>query len=152
MQGYPNDAILSTIRMTSFDFTTVLLMTAVVSLAAATTLALLLRRRPALSTVLFAALGIAFAALAGSVVLDLAGPDRLTVVTESTRALSLVAATHRRLLVLLPLLLTGTSLIVLGIYRERVAEKHAREYRDVLILSAGVSLITSILIAVESAV
>lgn len=138
--------------MTSFDFTTVLLMTAVVSLAAAATLALLLRRRPALSTALFAAFGIAFAALVGSVVLDLAGPDRLTVVTESTRALSLIAATHRRLLVLLPLTLTGTSLLVLGVYHERVAEKHARDYRNVLILSAGISLISSILMAVESAV
>lgn len=138
--------------MGSFDFTNVLLMTAVVALAAAATLALLLRRRPVLSTALFAALGIAFVALSGTVVFDVAGPDRLTVVTESMRALSLLAATHRRLLVLLPLVLTGTSLIVLCVYHERVAEKHARDYRNVLILSAGVSLIASILVAVESAI
>ncbi len=138
--------------MTSIDFTTVLLLATVAAFAASATLALLLRSRPALSTALFAALGIAFAALVGSVVLDVAGPDRMTVVTESSRALSLLAATHRRLLILLPLILTGTSLLILSVYHERVAEKHAREYRNFLIVSAGISLISSVLVAVESAV
>jgi len=138
--------------MHSINFTTVLLVVSAASLTVAATLSLLVRRRPAVSTAMFAAFGLAFAALAGVMIVDVAGPDRVTVVTESMHVLSLLAATHRRLLVILPLVASCASLCVLSVYRERIAEKHARDYRNAISFCAGIGLIATIVVLIESVI
>lgn len=138
--------------MGQIDFQMILLAAAAMALTVAATLSLLVRRRPAISTALFAALGIAFAMSAAAMGYDVAGPERVVVVTEASRALSLLAATHRRLLVLLPFVLSGTSLLILSVYHERIAEKHARDYRNAVSFCAGFALIATIVVLIESVI
>ena len=136
--------------MNPLDLPSTLLWAAVVLLAVSTTISLMIRKRPSGAHVLVGTLSVSFLALLGLVLVDLFGVVPPVVVTEQARALSLVAATHRRLLVILPVLLTGTSSVILSVYRERIAEAHAKEYRNAVSFSAGFSLIAVILIAIES--
>ncbi len=136
--------------MIPLDPTTILLGCAMILLTASTTLSLLVHKNPPLARVLFGTVSVALLALLGVVAVDLFGAGIQTVVTDQTMVLSAVVATHRRLLIMLPLLLTGSSLVILGVYHERIAEKHARDYRNAVSFSTGISLIATILIAIEA--
>lgn len=57
---------------------------------------------------------------------------------------------HRSLLYPLPIVLLLTATIVLLVYRERIGDKHAREYRSVVLFSVAASLVSLVVIAVES--
>ena len=136
--------------MIPLDPTTILLGTAMILLTASATVALLVHKHPPAVRVLIGTLAVSFLALAGVVLLDLFGAGVRTVVTDQTQLLSVVVATHRRLLVILPLLLTGSSLVMLCVYHERIAEKHANDYRNAVAFSTGASLIATIVIAIET--
>ena len=136
--------------MIPLDPTTILLGIAMILLTASATVALLVHKHPPAVRVLIGSLAVSFLSLAGVVLVDLFGAVATPVVTDQTQLLSLVVATHRRLLVILPLLLTGSSLVILNVYQERIAEKHASDYRNAVALSTGASLIATIVIAIES--
>jgi hypothetical protein len=122
------------------------------SLTVGFTLSLLVRRRASVVTALFVSFGVAFAALAGAMALDVAGPERTVVVTQAMRAVTLLASTHRRLLVVLPFVSCAGALFVLSVYRERLAEAHAKDYRNVICFCAGIALISTLLTLVETAI
>ncbi len=65
-------------------------------------------------------------------------------------SLSEALSTHRWLLFQLPIVLTMTSLLVLFVYREKIADPHARFYRSVVMLSIAVSFASLIAIIFES--
>lgn len=65
-------------------------------------------------------------------------------------SLSEALSTHRWLLFQLPIILTMTSLIILGVYHERITDKHARMYRAVVQINIAVSFAALLVIAVES--
>lgn len=65
-------------------------------------------------------------------------------------SLSEALSTHRWLLFQLPLVLTMTSLLVLFIYREKIADAHARLYRSVVMLSIAVGFASLVAIIFES--
>ncbi len=44
------------------------------------------------------------------------------------------------MLILLPFVLLPTALIVLGVYGDRIGEKHARDYRRAAVVCVAVSL------------
>ena len=54
-------------------------------------------------------------------------------------SLSEALSTHRWLLFQLPVVLTSTALLVLFVYREKIADRHARMYRAVVLLSIAIS-------------
>lgn len=136
--------------MIELDPTAVLLGLSMILLAATTTVSLLVHRHPPAARALFGLLAVSFVALIGIVSMDLAGAGIRTVVTQDTALVSLVAATHRRLLMILPLVLVGTSLLILSVYHDRIGERHARDYRNAIAFSTGLSLISVIVIAIES--
>lgn len=136
--------------MIQLDSTAVLLGLSMILLAASATVSLLVHRHPPAARALFGLLAVSFVALIGVVSVDLAGAGVRTVVTEDAALVSLVAATHRRLLTILPLVLVGTSLAILSVYQERVGERHARDYRNAVAFSSGLSLIAVIVIAIET--
>ncbi|MCR4314395.1 MAG: hypothetical protein NUV84_04070 [Candidatus Uhrbacteria bacterium] len=65
-------------------------------------------------------------------------------------SLSEALSTHRWLLFELPIILTMTSLLVLFVYQEKIAQRHARLYRSVVMLSIAVSFASLIAIIFES--
>ncbi|MBT5808287.1 hypothetical protein HOI18_03365 [Candidatus Uhrbacteria bacterium] len=64
--------------------------------------------------------------------------------------LSALLSTHRWLLFQLPVLLTLMSLIILVVYRDKIADAHARVYRAAVSVSIAVSFGAMIMIAFES--
>jgi hypothetical protein len=128
----------------------VLLGTAMVLLIVSATLSLLVRARPSLTRVLFGVLAVSLAALLGLVAVDLGGAASISVVADEARGLSDLAATHRRLLIMLPIILVLTAMFVISVYHERLSEKHARDYLNTVTFSSGVSLISVIVIAIDS--
>jgi len=136
--------------MIPLDPTTILLGAAMILLTASATISLLLRKNPAMSSILLGTLSVSFLVLFGVVLVDFLGAGVQTVVTDQTQALSLAVATHRRLLVILPVYLIFSSIVILAVYRERIAEKHANDYRNAVAFSTGASLIATIVIAIET--
>ena len=136
--------------MIPLDPTTILLGAAMILLTASSTISLLLRKNPAMSSILLGTISVSFLAILGVILVDLLGAGVQTVVTDQTQALSLVAATHRRLLLILPVTLTLCSVVILAVYRERIADKHANDYRNAVAFSTGASLIATIVIAIET--
>ncbi|MFH1404890.1 MAG: hypothetical protein ABIH21_02210 [Patescibacteria group bacterium] len=59
-------------------------------------------------------------------------------------------ATHRWLLFQLPMAMTLTSLIILFVYREKISEAHARDYRWFVLTSVLISFLVIVIIALES--
>ncbi|MBI4591831.1 hypothetical protein HY733_00040 [Candidatus Uhrbacteria bacterium] len=59
-------------------------------------------------------------------------------------------STHRWLLFQLPLVLTITSLFILFVYGEAIAERHARLYRSVVMLCLAISFASLVAIIFES--
>ncbi len=137
-------------NMFNLDPTSVLLGVSMVTLTASATLALLVHHHPPIARILFGTLAVSLLGVVGIVIVDMMGAGVNSIVTEQTAALSLAAATHRRLLIMLPILLSTTSLFVLSVYHERIAEKHARDYRNSVSFASGISLIATIVIAIES--
>ncbi|TAL50681.1 hypothetical protein EPN81_02135 [Patescibacteria group bacterium] len=65
-------------------------------------------------------------------------------------SLSEALSTHRWLLFQLPIILTMTALFVLFVYREKIADAHARVYRAVVLLSIAISFASLVAIIFES--
>jgi hypothetical protein len=65
-------------------------------------------------------------------------------------SLSEALSTHRWLLFQLPIILTATALMILFVYREKIADRHARMYRSVVLLSIAVSFASLLTIIFES--
>lgn len=65
-------------------------------------------------------------------------------------SLSEALSTHRWLLFQLPIILTVTSLLVLSVYREKIADPHARLYRAIVMLGITISFASLIAIIFES--
>ncbi|MBI4256621.1 hypothetical protein HY626_01025 [Candidatus Uhrbacteria bacterium] len=65
-------------------------------------------------------------------------------------SLSEALSTHRWLLFQLPLVLTTTALLILFVYREKIASPHARMYRTVVLLSIAISFAGLMAILIES--
>lgn len=136
--------------MIPIDPTSVLLGASMVLLTVSSTLALLVHRHAPSVYALFVALAVSLACLLGIMGLDLGGAGVVTTATAEQAWMSLVVATHRRLLLILPVLLTATSLIILASHRSRIVEKSAREYRNAIAFGSGLSLIAIIVVAIES--
>lgn len=65
-------------------------------------------------------------------------------------SLSEALSTHRWLLFQLPILLTITSLVILSVYREEIAQRHATQYRTAVLISTTLSFAALLAIAFES--
>ncbi|NBS41514.1 hypothetical protein EBS80_02540 [bacterium] len=116
-----------------------------VLLAVSVTLSLMLQKHPSASRVLTLVIAGSIAALLGlAFVRVVEGP------TVAPSALAAIAASHRRLLFLLPLILQTTALIVVSSRHENLSDKSGREYRNAAFLCSGLSLIAVIVIAIES--
>lgn len=65
-------------------------------------------------------------------------------------SLSEALSTHRWLLFQLPILLVITSLMILNVYGEKIADRHATHYRAAVMISTAVSFASLLAIAFES--
>lgn len=116
-----------------------------VLLAVSATLSLMLRRHPSASRVLTLAIAGSLAALVAiAFVRVVEGPS------VAPSAFAAMAASHRRLLFLLPLILQTTALVVISSRHDGLSDKTAREYRNAAFVCSGLSLIAVIVIAIES--
>ncbi len=117
---------------------------------AAITQVFLLKNNPKVSTPLVYILLIIFVALLGILAFDLTGTAGRLYTFESISSLSELMSTHRWLLIQVPLILLPTSIITLLVYKERINDSHAVEYRATVIISVLVSFLTMVLIGAES--
>ncbi len=117
---------------------------------AAVTQVFLLKVHPHISSWLVATLSVIFVALIGVLAFDLSGTGGNLYTLESISNLSELMSTHRWLLIQLPLVLIPTSIITLLVYKEKINDKHAVEYRRAVMVSVLVSFVTLIVIGFES--
>ena len=86
----------------------------------------------------------------GIIFIDLAGVQGTFYLQGVVAELSASLATHRFLIVQAPFFLLLTSILILLAYKERIQEKHAKNYRAILIVSIVVSFLSTLSIACES--
>ncbi len=115
------------------------------------TLTLLLKMKPELYMVLLGFLKIQILLLLGIVVLDLFGSQGVAAYAPY-EDLSAALSTHRWLIIQLPFILLLSAAVTLAVYRERLVEKHARQYYLATIFSIYLSFATILLIGFESMV
>lgn len=101
---------------------------------------------PALTLVLFVILFL----LLGTVAIEFSAAATPSYTFGDFASLSQALSTHRWLLFELPIILTTTSLLILWVYRERIADPYARLYRAALIISIAVSFASLVAIIFES--
>lgn len=131
--------------MILLDPTLAFLGVSAVLLAVSVTLSLMLRKHPSASRMLALVIAGSIAALVGvGFVRMIAGPS------VASTAFAAVAASHRRLLFILPLVLQTTALVVVSSRHDSLTGKDAREYRNAAFVCSGLSLIAVIVIAIES--
>lgn len=88
--------------------------------------------------------------LLGTVALEFSAAATPSYTYGAFASLSEALSTHRWLLFQLPILLTITSLFILLVYRDRIADHHAHMYRAAVLVSIAVSFASLIIITVES--
>jgi hypothetical protein len=88
--------------------------------------------------------------LLGTVAIEFSAAATPSYTFGNFSSLSEALSTHRWLLFQLPVVLTMTSLLILGVYREKIADRHARLYRVTVMLSIAVSFASVLAISFES--
>ena len=88
--------------------------------------------------------------LLGMVAIEFSAAAAPSYTYGSFASLSEALSTHRWLLFQLPILLTITALMILFVYHEKIADRHARLYRATVILSIAVSFASLLVIIAES--
>ncbi|MEK7620480.1 MAG: hypothetical protein AAB413_04580 [Patescibacteria group bacterium] len=88
--------------------------------------------------------------LLGTVAIEFSAAATPSYTLGDFASLSEALSTHRWLLFELPIVLTTTSLLILVVYHEKIADPHARLYRSVVLLSIAVSFASLIAIIFES--
>lgn len=101
---------------------------------------------PALTLVLFVILFL----LLGTVAIEFSAASTPSYTFGEFASLSEALSTHRWLLFELPIVLTMTSLLILMVYREKIADAHARLYRAVVMFSTTASFASLVAIMFES--
>lgn len=114
------------------------------------TLLAVMRRDPKLVPWLACALTILFFVLLGIVCLDLFGGSGAVSTVDSFVSISSLLSTHRWLLMQVPLLLLGTSAVIVLVYGKELLSSHAKEYRLIVTGSVFISFLTILLIGFES--
>jgi uncharacterized membrane protein YidH (DUF202 family) len=110
----------------------------------------LLKNHSHISTSLVAILLVIFISLLGILTFDLAGTGGSLYTLESISSLSELMSTHRWLLIQVPLILVPTAIVCLLVYKERLGDSHAKEYRWAIIISILVSFASLLIIGFES--
>src|SRR3989338_4585700 len=118
-------------------------------LSAAVPLLILFARVPQLTKPLFWILLVIELILVAVVVVDFSILPTISS-NATSRDLSILFANHRWLLFEAPLLLVALACVILGIYRERLFEAHARPYRQAVVLSVIVSFICVLIVTAEA--
>lgn len=88
--------------------------------------------------------------LLGTVAIEFSAAATPSYTFGNFASLSEALSTHRWLLFELPIVLTMTNLLVLFVYREKIADRHARVYRSVVMLSIAISFASLLAIIFES--
>lgn len=112
-------------------------------------LCVLLRSNPALSWILRSLLIIALLLFLGIISIDLFIARPFFAMGEYAD-LSSMFASHRVLIIQLPIVLLLSAIVSLFVYGEKISEKHACVYRQTLFVSIGASLLSVLLLAIES--
>lgn len=110
----------------------------------------LLKNHSHISSPLIVVLSIILVAILGILVFDLSGTGGRLYTLGSISEISELMSTHRWLLIQVPLLLLPVSIINLLVYKEKISDKHANEYRNAVIVSVLVSFLTLVIIGLES--
>lgn len=114
------------------------------------TLSLLIGSRAQVVRPLIGVLFVILFLLLGTVAIEFSAAATPSYTFGDFASLSEALSTHRWLLLQLPIILTTTALLVLFVYREKIADRHARLYRSVVLLSISVSFASLIAIIFES--
>ncbi|MFA4845358.1 MAG: hypothetical protein WC654_02260 [Patescibacteria group bacterium] len=118
--------------------------------ASAITLCLLIGAKPSVAKPLTGVLLIILFLLLGTVALEFSAAATPSYTFGEFASLSEALSTHRWLLFQLPILLTIVSLMILNVYGERIADRHAVLYRTALTVSTAISFAALLAIAFES--
>lgn len=114
------------------------------------TLCFLLRSKASVVRSLTSVLLVILFLMLGTVAIEFSAAATPSYTFGALESLSQALSTHRWLLFQLPILLTMTSLMVLVVYREHMAERHADVYRTAVVVSTTLSFASVLLIGVES--
>ena len=114
------------------------------------TLTFLIGSKPSVAKPLTGGLLILLFLMLGMVAIEFSAAATPSYTFGEFASLSEALSTHRWLLFQLPILLTITSLMILNVYGERIADRHATPYRVALMLSVTVSFAALLAIAFES--
>ncbi len=128
----------------------VLFGTTIVLFGSAFTLSFLMRSKAEVVRPLIGVLFVILFLLLGTVAIEFSRAATPSYTFGNFASLAEALSTHRWLLFQLPILLTITSLMVLSVYREHIAHKHAWHYRSAVIFSIAVSFASVIAIMFES--
>lgn len=118
--------------------------------ASAITLCFLIGSKPSVVKPLTGVLMIILFLLLGTVAIEFSAAATPSYTFGEFASLSEALSTHRWLLFQLPILLVITSLMILNVYGEKIADRHATPYRVAVVLSIAVSFAALIAIAFES--
>ena len=116
----------------------------------ACTLSLLIGSRTRVVKPLMGVLFVILFLLLGTVAIEFSSAATPSYTFGNFASLSEALSTHRWLLFQLPIILTITSLLVLFVYHEKIADRQARLYRAVVLLGITVSFASLIAIIFES--
>ncbi len=130
----------------------VLFVTTLVVFGSVFTLSFLIGSKPSVVKPLTGGLLILLFLMLGMVAIEFSAAATPSYTFGEFASLSEALSTHRWLLFQLPILLTMTSLMILHVYGEKIADRHATPYRVAVILSMALSFASLIAIAFESMV
>ncbi len=122
----------------------------IVLFGSAFTLSFLMRSKAEVVRPLMGVLFVILFLLVGTVAIEFSAAATPSYTFGEFASLSEALSTHRWLLFQLPILLTITSLMVLSVYREHIAHKHAWHYRAAVIFSIAISFAAVVMILLES--
>lgn len=114
------------------------------------TLSLLIGSRAHVVRPLISVLFVILFLLLGTVAIEFSAASTPSYTFGDFASLSEALSTHRWLLFQLPIILTTTAVLVLFVYRKNIADRHARLYRSVVLLSIAVSFASLVAIIFES--
>jgi hypothetical protein len=114
------------------------------------TLSLLIGSRAHVVRPLMGVLFVILFLLLGTVAIEFSAAATPSYTFGEFASLSEALSTHRWLLFQLPIILTTTTLLILSVYHEKIADRHARAYRAFVMLSMAVSFASLIAIIFES--
>jgi hypothetical protein len=117
--------------------------------ASALTLGFLIGSKPSVVKPLMGVLSVIFFLLLGTVAIEFSAAAAPSYTFGEFASLSEALSTHRWLLFQLPILLVLMSLMILSVYGERIAERHASSYRAAVMISLSVSFAALVVIAFE---